>query len=98
MEWPELLRRQAESLRQYASWLDTGCQGDPPAAVDATAVRGPIPFELRRYATELAAQTVMMHRCVAERLAALRRTAGHPAPVRNGYEDRPMPRYLDAMG
>lgn len=98
MEWPELLRRQAEALRDYTSWLDNGCVGEPPPPVDRSGVRGPVPEELRSYAGDLVARSAMMERAVVDRLTALRGVAGHPAPMRQGYEQRPMPRYLDAMG
>jgi hypothetical protein len=98
VEWPELLRRYSEALRQYASWIEAGCVGEPPAPVDTTGVRGPVPEGLRPHAAELATQTAMTERAVADRLATLRTATGHPAPMRKGYEQRPMPRYLDAMG
>lgn len=98
MEWPELLRRQAEVLEQYESWLRAGCVGAPPTPVEAATARGPVPDELRAHAAGLVARTAVMEHAVAAALAALRDKTGHPAPVRNGYEQRPMPRYLDAVG
>jgi hypothetical protein len=98
VEWPELLRRHNEALRQYASWIEVGCVGEPPSPVDTAGVHGPVPEELRPYAAELVARTAALERTATDRLALLRTAVGHPAPVRTGYEDRPVPRYLDAMG
>ena len=98
MEWPELLQRYSDALRSYASWVENGCAGEPPAPIDPTGVRGPVPNELRAYASGLVAQTAIMQRAVSERLAGLRSTTGQAAPMRTGYEARPMPRYLDALG
>jgi hypothetical protein len=98
VEWPEALRRHSEALRQYASWIEVGCVGEPPTSVDTAGVRGPVPEELRAYAAELATQTAVLERTATERLSVLRDAVGHHAPVRTGYEDRPVPRYLDALG
>ena len=98
MEWPELLHRQAEVLEQFESWLQAGCVGAPPNPVDASAPRTAVPDELRAHAAALVTRTAAMERAVAAALAALRDRTGHPAPVRHGYEQRPMPRYLDAVG
>jgi hypothetical protein len=92
------LRCYSEALRQYASWIEAGCVGEPPPPADTPGFRGPIPDELRPQAAELATQTAMMERAVADRLATLRTATGHPAPMRKGYEQRLIPRYLDAMG
>jgi hypothetical protein len=98
VEWPELLRRYTEALRQYTLWMESGCVGAPPALVDATGVRGSVPEELRAYATELVAESAKMEAAIAGRLSTLRAVSGHPTPVRNRYEHRPVPRYLDALG
>ena len=98
MEWPELLRQYTEALRQFTMWMDAGCLGAPPALVDASQVRGPVPAELRSYATEVVAQVAQMEGAVARRLSTLRDVAGHASPARTRYDVRPMPRYLDALG
>lgn len=98
MEWPELLRQYTEALRQYTLWMEGGCVGDPPALVDPSRVHGPVPPELRSYATEVVAQVAQMEAAVASRLSTLRGVAGHPSPVRPHYDSRPMPLYLDALG
>lgn len=98
MEWPELLRQYTEALRLYALWMESGCAGEPPALIDASRVQGPVPSELRPYAAELAAQTALMEAAVAGRLSTLRDVTGHPVPVRHHYDERPLPRYLDALG
>ncbi len=98
MEWPELLRQYTEALRLYTLWMEGGCEGPPPALVDASRVRGPVPAQLRPYATEVVAQVARMEAAIAGQLSTLRGVAGHPAPVRPRYDQRPMPRYLDALG
>jgi hypothetical protein len=99
VEWPELLRRWTEALRQYTIWAENGCRDQAPMMVDPTGVQGPLPPELRAYAMELAAQTQSMERRITARLAELRSsTSGRAAPVRNAYDPRPVPRYLDATG
>lgn len=98
MEWPELLARCSEALRQYATWVEGGCVGPPPASVDASGVQGPLPQELRARAAQIATQTAHMEASITGRLAQLKSQAGHTAPVRQRYGSRPLPIYLDAMG
>lgn len=98
MEWAELLHRQAEALERYESWLQAGCAGAPPAPLAAGTPRGPVPDELRAHAAGLVARTAAMQQAVAGQLASLREKSGRPVPARNGYEQRPTPRYLDALG
>jgi hypothetical protein len=98
VEWPELLQQCSQALREYAAWVESGCAGNPPAMVDPSGVRGPVPDELRPYATQIALQTSEMQQAVAAALTTLRTKAGRAAPARSGYDSRPMPRYLDAMG
>jgi hypothetical protein len=98
VEWPELLRAYTEALRQYTLWMERGCVGAPPALVDATGVRGPVPGELRVYATELVAETAAVRGAIAGQLSTLRASTGKKAPAHDVYDHRPMPRYLDALG
>lgn len=98
MEWPELLSSCAESLRQHELWLSSGCVGPAPAAVQLPDGQGPVPEELRGRVAELATRNAIVERLIADRLASLRERTGHPAPVRGGYDARPVPRYLDALG
>jgi hypothetical protein len=98
VEWPELLRRQGDMLRQFAVWREGGCVGLPPAAFTPSPAPGPVPPDLLEYATELVARTKAMESAIAGRLSTLRGTMGHPASMHNQYEQRPTPRYLDALG
>jgi len=98
VEWPELLRQYTEALRLFTLWMEGGCVGEPPALVDPSRVRGPVPAELRPYANQVAEQVAQMEAAITVRLSTLRELAGHPAPVRPSYDERPMPRYLDAVG
>ena len=98
MEWPELLEQCAQALRDHAVWVEGGCVGNPPTPVEPSGVRGPVPDELRPYASQLALQASEMQQAVSAQLVLLKARAAQAAPVRTGYEPRPVPRYLDALG
>ena len=98
MEWPELLQLCGQALREYAAWVEGGCVGNAPAMVDPSGVRGPVPDELRPYAQQIALQTSEMQQAISAQLVDLKSKVGPAGPVRSGYDVRPMPRYLDALG
>jgi hypothetical protein len=98
VEWPELLRHYTAALREYALWMDGGCTAEPPTLVDGSQVRGPLPLELRSYATDVLAEVASMQEALTCRLATLRSAACHSSSVRAHYDERPMPLYLDALG
>jgi hypothetical protein len=78
--------------------MENGCVGEAPTPVDISGATGPVPAELRSYAGDLNARTSTMEAAIADRLSVLRGRTAHQGPISTRFDERPMPRYLDAMG